>query len=84
MKNTLKHLCTVALSAAKRTALLFQIRSLEILIDGQCQALECVTCPMTSSRIILARTIARAELARVRSEYCAALPVGQRRTWRMV
>ena len=84
MKTTLKRLCTVALATVYRTALIFQIRSLEILIDGQCQALECVTCPMTSSRIILARHSARAELAKVRSEYCAALPVGSRRTWRMV
>lgn len=84
MKNTLKALCTVALAAIVRTALLFQIRSLEILIDGQGKALESVTCPLTQGRIILARHTARTELARVRSEYCAALPVGQRRIWRMV
>lgn len=84
MKNTLKRLCTVALASIIRTALLFQIRSLEILIDGQGKALETVTCPMTSSRIVIARHNARAELARVRSEYCATLPVGSRRTWRLV
>lgn len=66
-----------------RVSSLLRIRSLETLIDGQCKALESVTCPFTQARIEMARYVARRELALARADYTATLPVGVRRTWRM-
>lgn len=79
MKNTLKTTLTVL----KRIGLIFQIRSLEIMIDGQNKALEVVTCPITAFKITLARSNAKRELAITRAEYNATLPAGTRRTWTM-
>jgi hypothetical protein len=72
-----------ALTAARRAMLMFQIRSLEVTIYGQEECLACVTDPMLNARILVARSTARRELARVRAAYNATLPVGQRRTWSM-
>lgn len=83
MKTTLKTALTAAITLAKRLALAFQIRSLEIMIDGQNKALSVVFCPVTAFKITIARTNTRAELARLRAEYNATFPAGIRRTWRM-
>lgn len=83
MKNLLKTALTATVTQARRLGLLFQIRSLEILIDGQSKALEALTCPVTAYRIIVARCDARHELAITRAEYNATFPAGIRRTWRM-
>lgn len=71
------------LNAIRRAALMFQIRSLEITIDGQNACLECIGDKMLESRIIIARSNARRELARVRSSYNATLPPGVRVNWSM-
>lgn len=68
-------------NAARRLALRFQMRSLEAHIAGCDECLECVEDRITRLRIIFARAEARRELARVRSEYNALLPVGRRMTW---
>lgn len=65
----------------KRAWLKFQIRSLEIQCDGMADALDAVRDPLTRQRITAARAVARRELARVRAEYSALLPVGHRVTW---
>ena len=65
----------------KRAWLKFQIRSLEIQVDGMADALDAVRDPLTRQRITAARSVARRELARVRAEYSALLPVGHRVTW---
>lgn len=67
----------------KRLILKFQIRSLEITLDGQCQALETVRDPITRRRIEAAREDVRRDLTKTRAKYSALLPVGQRTTWNM-
>lgn len=60
----------------------FQIRAIETQIDGMTEAIEAVADPLLRQRIGTARAVARRELARVRSEYSALLPVGKRVVWR--
>ena len=72
-----------ALNTARRWALHFQMRSLEIQIDGMSECLDCVRDPLIASRIQIARSVARRELAGVRSRYNETLPPGSRATWRM-
>ena len=72
-----------ALNAARRWALHFQMRSLEIQIDGMTECLDCVGDPLLVGRIQIARSVARRELAKVRANYNATLPPGSRATWRM-
>ena len=67
----------------KRLWLWFAIRSVEITIAGQNECLDCVREPLLHSRILLARTEARRELARLRARYNATLPPGKRVTWSM-
>ncbi len=67
----------------KRFILSLQIYALDIEIAGQGECLDLVRCPLTLGKIEIARTNARAERARLRSEYNALLPVGQRITWDM-
>lgn len=69
------------LTAIRRAILLFQIRSLEITVDGQNQALECVRDQITRQRIEVARMASRRELARLRGKYNATLPPGKRIVW---
>jgi len=69
------------LTAIRRWILLFQVRSLEITIDGQNQTLECVRDQTTWSRIIFARADAKRELARLRAEYNATFAPGVRKVW---
>ena len=67
----------------RRVWLYFPIRSVEITIAGQNECLDCVREPLLHSRILLARTEARRELARLRARYNATLPPGKRVTWSM-
>ena len=83
MKTRLKSLSTAAVTLAVRLVTYFQVRSLEIQIDGMGKSLECVTCPMTAGKIELARHFARADLARARADYCATFPPGIRHVWRL-
>ena len=69
------------LTAARRHWLRFQIRTLEVQIDGMGECLECVTDTLIRLRIGTARAVARRELARLRSEYSETLPVGRRVVW---
>jgi len=69
------------IAAIKRALLLFQIRCQQATIYGQDECLACVGDPMLHSRILIARHHAKAELARLRAEYHALLPVGQIRVW---
>jgi len=77
MKTTIK----TALTALRRAFLLYQVRSLEIHLDGIDAALEGVRDPLAIERARIAQAIARRELARVRSEYVATLPPGRRVVW---
>jgi hypothetical protein len=83
MKTTLKTTLTVTLNALMRAGLYFQIRSLEITLDGQDKCLELVRCPVTLFKIEMARQNTRHELAKARGAYNATLPVGRRRVWRL-
>jgi hypothetical protein len=71
------------MKAIKRMFLWFAIYALEIQIASATDVLDCVRCPLTQSKIILARTNARIELARLRAEFNATLPPGVRKTWRL-
>jgi len=77
MKTALKS----ALTAIRRAFLLYQVRSLEIHLDGIDAVLEGVRDPLALERALVAKAIARRELARVRSEYVATLPPGRRVVW---
>lgn len=72
------------LNTIKRAILLYQIRSLEITIDGQNKSLEYVEDRLLRLRIITALCNARIELTRLRSEYGATFPPGRRFIWGMV
>ena len=74
---------TQLLKAIRLAVVKFQIRSLEITLDGQCQALETVRDPITRRRIEAAREDVRRDLTKTRAKYIALLPVGQRTTWNM-
>lgn len=71
----------------KRLVLMFQIYSLDIHIYGQSSWIgymkEINGCPLTIGRMEIARSNARAELARLRAEYNATLPPGKRVIWKM-
>jgi hypothetical protein len=70
------------LNTIKRAILMYQIRSLETTIHGQNICLAVVD-PLMQGQIIIARSMARKELARARSEYNATLPPGKRVIWGM-
>ena len=67
----------------KRWLLYFEMRSLEICIDGQSECLMCVSDPYLTNRIIVAQLNARQELRRVRREYMALRNVSERNNWRL-
>ena len=77
MKTAIKTTWT----AFRRMALRFQIRTLEVQIDGMGECLECVTDTLIRLRIGTARAVARRELARLRAEYNSTLPAGKRVVW---
>ena len=70
------------INSVRRAFLLFQMRSLEAVIDGQSECLECISDPFLSNRILMAQINARKELRRVRAEYNAIRPV-RRESWRL-
>ena len=70
------------LTAARRMALHFQMRSLESHIDGCDECLECVRDPVVTLRIKVSRNISCRELARVRAAYNATFQPGVRNVWR--
>lgn len=72
-----------ALTAARRAFLYFAIRSTEITIAGQNECLACVGDRLLQGRIIIARSEARRELARLRGLYNATLPPGKSVTWEL-
>ena len=78
---------TNLLTLLRRAGLWLAIYALEILIKGSTDTLawlnDIAADVMLRTRVELARSGARRELARLRSEYNATLPVGQRRTWSM-
>lgn len=67
----------------RRICLWFAIFALDIQIDGTTKTMQLVRCPMTLGRMEISRHVARTERTRLRGEYNATFPVGQRRTWRM-
>ena len=67
----------------KRAFIWFAIYELDITIKGQTACLEVVSSPLLQFRIEIARSNARRERTRLRDQYNATLPVGQRRTWHM-
>lgn len=71
------------LKLIKRWLLWLQIYEVNITINGYTKMLELVSSPFHKNRIEVARTIARAERARLRGEYNETLPVGQRVIWSM-
>ena len=71
------------LNIIRRAILLYQMRSLEITIYGQNECLALVDDLSMWGQIIVARIVARRELARLRAEYNATFPPGKRVTWRM-
>lgn len=71
------------ITVAKRAILLFQMRAIEIQIDGMNECMDAVRDPVVQFKITAARVNARKELARIRKEYNATLPAGERRTWRL-
>lgn len=64
----------------KRWALYFQMRSLEICIDGMSECLDLVRDPETINRIVMAQINARRELRHIRAEYRQLRP---NRKWRL-
>lgn len=67
----------------RRVGLWFAIFALDIQIDGTTKTMQLVRCPLTLGRMEIARHLARTERTRLRGEYNATFPVGQRRTWGM-
>ncbi len=70
------------LTAARRMALHFQMRSLESHIDGCDECLQCVRDPVVCLQIKLSRNIACRDLAKVRAAYNATFQPGVRNVWR--
>jgi len=70
------------LTAARRMALHFQMRSLESHIDGCDECLQCVRDPLIVMRINVSRNISCRELAKVRAAYNATFRPGVRNVWR--
>ena len=75
------------MKAITRIILWFQLYALEIHSEGQTKILnwpnEINGDPITRGNMDISRSNARTNLARLRSNYNATLPAGQRRTWRM-
>ena len=69
------------LTAARRMALHFQMRSLEQHIDGCDECLACVRDPLIVMRINVSRNISCRELAKVRAAYNATFKPGVRNVW---
>lgn len=70
-----------ALTALRRAWLIYQIRSLEITLDGIADCLPTVRDPLLRRRMELSRDAARREVTKLRAEYTATLKPGQRVIW---
>ena len=66
----------------KRCAAWYVVRSLEIQLHGQDQAMRDCLDAQTREHIAVSRTYTRHELAKARADYIALLPPGQRRTFK--
>lgn len=53
----------------RRLILLFQIRSLQIMIDGRAKVLHFIADPMTRANMEFAQDVAMADLRRLKREY---------------
>lgn len=71
------------MNAIKRLVVMFQLYAVDITIKGQDECLACISDPILSFKITVARMNARRERTRLRGQYNALLPVGQRKTWSM-
>ncbi len=75
------------LNPIRRAGLWLAIFALDIHIYGQSSWISYMTeingCPLTLGGMEIARSNARAELARLRSEYNATFPPGKRVIWNM-
>lgn len=71
------------ITAAKRAAIYFQMRTLEALVDGQSECLDHVTDPFTINRIVMAQINARNELRKVRRAYNGLRGMSARDSWRI-
>lgn len=69
------------IAAARRAIARYKIRSLEIELQGQTDAIAAVRDMDLNARISAARRITRRDLAKARADYIAMLPPGERRTW---
>ena len=70
-----------ALTALKRAWRLYQVRSIEINLQGQLDVLPYVRDADTRDAMAVAIRTQRKALARARAEYQATLPPGQRLVW---
>lgn len=77
MKTALKS----ALTALRRAAAYWRMRSLEINLQGALDALPFVRDRDTRDAMTLSISRLRKELVRARAEYQACLPPGRRVTW---
>lgn len=68
-------------NALRRAVLLFQIRAVQITVDGMSECLECVRDPYLTNRILIAQINARHELRRLRQEYTALRSTRRRNGW---
>lgn len=80
MKSALK----TALTALRRAWLIYQIRSLEITLDGINECLPSVRDPLLRRRMEISRDANRRELTRLRAEYTGTLQPGRRIVWDLV
>jgi hypothetical protein len=77
MKSALKSAST----AMRRWLAFYQMRSLEINLDGAIEILPNVRCTETRLRMILAIRRMQHDLSKARAHYTSLLPVGERRVW---
>ena len=77
MKTSLK---TALTAAVIRAVVYFQMRSVEINLDGMIKARDCVSDPFTRVRMASAIAAARAEALALREKYIALRP---RQSWRL-
>lgn len=69
------------LNLIRRAWLIYQIRSLEITLDGIAECLLTVRDPLLRRRMEISRAAARRERTRLRADYTATLKPGQRVIW---
>lgn len=70
------------IAALRRAIALYKVRSLEIQLAGQCEAMQLVECPETRIAISLARIKTSAALLQARQRYIGLLPPGNRPIWK--